>query len=358
VRFVPALVISAALILAAPVIGQLRAWLQNTFPGNYRTILIAGVGVCVSLAVLAALTRIRTRNTTRYALLALALAIGMTYAMLSRTGDAAVDAVERFHFVEYGVVTLLFYLAWRPVGDASLFILPILAGLLVGTLEEWLQWFVPARVGEARDVFLNLWAIVCGLLFSVALDPPERFDLMLRRESWIHVRRAAALVTLVFALFFNFAHLGYQIDAAPGGPFRSTYTRERLVQLAGERAERWRSNPPLTWSRYSREDQYFSEGIALVRQRNSCWDAGDMLCAWRRNAILEQFYAPVLDVASYVSATGHRWPRDQREEAERRVQATAASATSAADDGGVIVTWSKPMFWAIVATAIAALLFL
>jgi hypothetical protein len=77
--------------------------------------------------------------------MAAALAVGSGYAVYSRTGDASVDAVERFHFVEYGLITLLYYRVWRgeQSSDASLLILPVLAALLVGICEEGLQWFIP-----------------------------------------------------------------------------------------------------------------------------------------------------------------------------------------------------------------------
>jgi VanZ family protein len=69
-------------------------------------------------------------------------------------------------------VTWLFYRAWRDRGDLSTLILPVLAGLLVGTAAEAWQWFVPERVGEWRDIFINLGAVASGLLLSVAVAPP------------------------------------------------------------------------------------------------------------------------------------------------------------------------------------------
>ena len=97
----------------------------------------------------------------------------MGYSVVSSSGLPDVDVVERVHFIEYGLLTWLFYRAWRANGDLSMFILPVLAGVLVGTLDEWLQWFIPVRVGEARNVLLNLVAIACGLLFGAALEPPH-----------------------------------------------------------------------------------------------------------------------------------------------------------------------------------------
>jgi hypothetical protein len=356
-RFAPAVLVSIALVLGAPFIGQLRAALQSAFPAEYTRIVAAVVFALLAAAVVAALVRIKDRRAVRYAALAAALVLGVGYSTLSRTGDPTVDVVERFHFVEYGLVTFLFYRAWRPAGDASLLILPVLAGLLVGTCEEWLQWFVPARVGEMRDVFLNLWAIICGLLFSVALDPPERFTRTLRPTSWRRVRRVAALVLLVFAMFFECVHLGYDIRDPDVGAFRSTYTRDHLDALASDRSARWKSHPPLTWSRLSREDQYFSEGLVHVRTRNRCWTESKLACAARENAILERYFAPVIDTPSFVSASGHRWPLEQRLDAKQRAGSDSAESP-AVREGPPIYVWPKTVFWIAVAAVIGLLLFI
>ena len=97
----------------------------------------------------------------------------MTYSLRSSIGNPESDVVEHVHFVEYGIVTWLFYRAWLGLGDAGVLVLPLLAGLAVGTMEEWFQWFLPARVGELRDIFLNGAAIVTGLAVQRG-DPSAR----------------------------------------------------------------------------------------------------------------------------------------------------------------------------------------
>jgi hypothetical protein len=73
---------------------------------------VAVVGVmiaaAVATAIVTALFRIKSRRGARYGALAAALAIGIGYSLASRSGFAEVDVVERFHFVEYGVITMLF----------------------------------------------------------------------------------------------------------------------------------------------------------------------------------------------------------------------------------------------------------
>ena len=42
-----------------------------------------------------------------------------------------------------------------PSGDGSIIVLPILAGIATGILDEWFQWFVPVRAGEIRDIHVR-----------------------------------------------------------------------------------------------------------------------------------------------------------------------------------------------------------
>ncbi len=363
-RITLAVAAAAAVILSAPFVREIRDWLKATFPGRFVVIVAAVVGLTIALAVVVAIRRIRDRRPLRYGAIAAALLLGTGYALANATGNREVDAVERFHFIEYGLVTFLFYRAWRPLGDGSVFLLPVLAGLLVGTLEEWLQWFIPGRVGDMRDVFLNGAAIVSGLLFSIGVDPPERFSMALGRRALRRVGAFAALVTLVFALFLAVVHLGYEIRDDEAGTFRSRDDGAGLMAVAQERRESWKVRPlPLKVNPLSREDQYMSEGVLHVQERNRQWSAGNARAAWHENLILETYYAPVLDTPSYVSATGFRWPDAQRAdaaqrnaEAERQSPGAYVSQADVSEGRHFIRTWPKARFWTLVGLIVAVML--
>lgn len=354
-RFLLAGAVSAALVLGAPFIGQLRSSLRSAFPGHYVAIVLAAIGLAVAAALIAALARIRERRALRYGALAAAAAIAVAYARWSATGNAEVDAVQRFHFVEYGVVTLLFYRAWRPLGDAATLILPVLAGLLVGTLEEWFQWFIPGRVGEVNDIVLNLVAIGCGLLFSIALDPPERLEARVAPGARRLIGAVAAGVVLTVGAFFHAVHLGHQIADEEIGRFGSRFTAARLAELGAGRAAIWRTDPPLEFRRLSREDQYMTEGVSHVQRRNTAWAEGNAAAAWSENRILEKYYGPVLDTPSYISRTGHRWPAEQRADAERRAAGIAGGAYVSDAYPYRLFMWPRLPYWLIVGLAAAAL---
>lgn len=356
-RFALALGVAAAVILSAPFAQQAFTAASAAWPRQFRALGISATAGPAAVALVAALVRIREFRALRYMALALGFTIGAGYILINGLGFG-----ESFHFVEYGLLALLFYRAWRPRGpegeaDASLVLLPLLSGAVAGVLDEWFQWFLPFRVGEARDVGLNTVALGCGLLVAIAVGPPTRVTLALRPRSLRRVGGLAGAVVVAFALFFQSVHLGYDIADGEIGVFRSRYSAAGLDAAARARAETWRDRPPVVVRRVSREDQYLSEGIWHVQRRNDAWAAGDAFGAWRENLILEEYYAPVLDAPSYSSTSGHRWPPEQRADAAARAAADHRAYVSTAYPTPSYA-WPRTIYWgahAMLLAAIAAL---
>jgi hypothetical protein len=350
--FTLALTASAALVLSAPFIGQIRNEIRARFPGHFVLILGSVIGFSILSALMVALPRIRERRLVRYGAIGCALVLGVGYALWTAKPDPQVNAVERFHFVEYGLITLLFYKAWRPLGDGGVVVLPIVAALTVAIVEEWFQWFIPGRVGALEDVLLNWAAILCGLLFSLGLDPPSRLTVRVGQPSRRPLGIAAATAILVFGMFFDSVHLGHEIKDREAGSFTSIFTAPELLAQAEDRAVRWRADPPIDRTRMAREDQYRTEGIQHVRRRNEAWAAGDVNTAWRENRILETYYEPVLE-------TGHRWAAEHRADAAHRFESlSGADATTSAPYMSAaypyaIYTWPASRFWFVIMTVSA-----
>jgi hypothetical protein len=353
-RFILAIIVSTALVLSAPFIGFVRSWLRATFPGQFVRIIGAVIAVLGAGAIVAAILRIRQHRLLRYGALICALGFAVWFSVLEATGNPDVDVVQRFHFVEYGVITFLFYRAWRRLGDPAILVMPVLAGVLVGTADEWLQWFIPNRVGEIADILLNGIAIGCGLLFSLGADPPDNFQWTFRSGSIMRVGRLAATTVVALALFVHIVHLGYDIHDQQVGIFKSRYAMSALPALAEAKRADWQIHPPpLVLQRVSREDQYMTEGVTHVQRRNELLAANDVKGAWMENLMLEKYYAPVLDTPSYISRTGHRWSAEQRASISSRAAGTDPSYVSTANPYP-IVAWSRGLFWfASIATAAA-----
>jgi hypothetical protein len=345
-RFAVAIALSAALVASAPFIGFIRSWIRTQFPGQFVRIVGAIVAVLALAAIGAAGLRIRERRGWRYGAIAIAVAGAVWYSAAEATGNPDVDVVQRFHFVEYGVIAYLFYRAWRPLADPAVIVLPLLAGLIVGTADEWLQWFIPNRVGEIADVFLNGVAIGCGLVFSVGADPPVDFASRLRPGSLSRIGRLGAAAIVALACFFDIVHLGYDLRDPAIGTFKSRYSQQRLAALAIEKQDEWhRRPPPLVVQRVSREDQYMTEGATHAQRRNEALAANDPAAAWKENLILEKYYAPVLDTPSHWSRTGLRWPPEQRADVLTRAATAGTSFVSTANPYP-IYAWSRVWFWA------------
>jgi hypothetical protein len=345
--------VAGAVILSAPFMGQVRAILRSAFPGQFATVIAGTVAAAIVIAVSAALMRVVDRRAARYAAILGAAGAGGLYSFATASGTPDVDAVERVHFLEYGLISLLFYRAWRPAADLSILALPIAAGVIVGTLEEWFQWFIPNRVGEARDVLLNLVAIGCGLAFSLGVEAPAVFSWTLRRGSATAIGLWTGAAVLAFALFVDGVHLGHEIRDPDTPRFKSRYTGDRLAAEARDRSERWRRAPPTALVRLSREDQYMDEGLWHIRRRNESWQANDFAAASGENRILETFFAPVLDTPSYAAPGISRWTAAQREEAERRRPVDGADYVSHAEPYPLFV-WPRASFWLAALACVAA----
>ena len=352
-----AIAASIALVLAAPAIGSARSALRAAFPGTFSRLIEGALAVAALAAIGMALARIRTRRMLRYGALAAALAIAWAYSAATGSADPAIRAVERVHFVEFGLIAWLFLRVWRDRPDASAIVAPALAALIAGVGDEAFQWFLPARVGELADVALNAVAIGCGLLAGGAITPPADPTGRWTGSSVRLVGSLLALAIVALAGFVHLVHLGHRLEVPGIGAFDSRYTDLQLTSLDYTRGEYWRHvAPPIERPpRFSREDQYMTEGLQHVQARNVAWDRGDALTAWRENAILERLFGSVLDVPSYVSKTGHRWSPAQRADAEQRVAGHIAGPWVSAAFPYPIYLWPPWTLW-LPALALAALL--
>jgi hypothetical protein len=354
-RLITATFVSCFVILSAPFMGQLRGALQAALPsGAYRVVVGVAVAGAVAVAVAVGVWRIRARRLPRYLALVAGLAIGVAYASLTASGNQNVDLVERVHFVEYGVLALLYFRVWRDRGDLTTLVAPLLACTIVALADEGVQWFVPGRVGEIRDVALDVVASGCGLLFALGLNPPARRAPWLMRRPAFAMGALAVAAVVAGAVFVSVIHLGHEIALGPS-TLTSRFTLPELEGLARDRAARWsRDGAPTVLRPVSPEDQYLAEGVWHVQRRNEAADAGDVLAAWRENLILERLFGPVLDWPSYAARSPSRWPPEQRANIASQTSSDGRPYVSLAQPFPLF-TWNRPAFWTVVAAALGVI---
>ena len=117
------------------------------------------------------------------------------------------SSVEAIHFVEYAALGVLFFRAWRgPARDPLVYPLALAGVALVAWTDEFLQWLMPGRFWDFRDVRLNVLAGVVGLLFAAGVAAPGSVRLPIARRS---VRRLCAVLGALVLL------LGFAVSATP-----------------------------------------------------------------------------------------------------------------------------------------------
>ncbi len=355
-RLLLAMAASIVLVAVAPFVGEVRSQIRAAYPAQFANIVYAMVAVLSAAAIAGAVRNIRSRRVARYGALVLALAIAAIYEWRTGSRDPNIFAVELFHFVEYGTITFLFYRVWVGRGDWSSFAVPALAAFIVGIAEEGYQWFLPARVGELKDVWLNSVVIACGLLFSLGATPPVSFRFGWNRGSGLLTVRAASLAGLALAAFIQVVHIGVIVSDDQAGAFESYYRAEELTTIDRARAAEWRVNPPVVRPpRFSREDQFATEALQHVQARNKAWGAGDFFTAWRENLILERHYPSILTVPIYISKGAPLgWPPEQRADAETKTRGTEARPFTSRAYPYPIYTWSAVRLWLLPVLALVA----
>ncbi len=370
-RWAPPLALSLLLVALAPFAGELREALAARLGRGFRFALAAALllaaGALVGLVLRRARAGGRPRSGSRRPgrpLAALGLAAGLIALELAfwTTGDRSSDAVERVHLLEYALLALLYDRALRPrFAGLSRLVSTLEAVAFVGLADETVQWLTPARVGDGRDVLLNVYAGLIGVVLAWGAARSSGGSPGRSRSRRRRLARPALLAGAVLAgaagAFVDAVHLGHEIDDPALGVFRSSFRPAALARAGPERAARWAAHPPGAPRPLALEDEFLTEAGWHAQVRNAAVERGELLLAWRENRILESWYAPFLDLPR------RRWPAAQRAwiEAELRRRSPRALGPSpgyrsSALAGRILVAPPRPLFWLGIAAAAAALL--
>ena len=231
--------------------GQLRGALQSSFPDHYRWIVAGVVAVAALVGDRVGGREAASTRPARVSRPRIAAGPGsgcgtrsLRWPSRSARSTRAWCAAEtrtstssrRFISSSTGSSPTCSTVPGAAVPIVSGVVFAACAGLAVGVADEWVQWFVPGRVGEMHDVGLNAVAVGCGLLFSVAVHPPA--SLACRRQPARVSCLVPALSGLIIAVagFVDRVHLGYEVSDGQVGIFRSQYDARTLAAASGRPA--------------------------------------------------------------------------------------------------------------------------
>ena len=137
----------------------------GNFADYFTAVLLAVFGLFIIFYLIS--KRKNVRNFIWLAILASAYAWALSSLEIS---------VERVHFVEYGLLTLFVFRALNHnIRDKSLYLWSGIAVFCLGFLDEGIQYLLPNRVYNTRDVVVNgiagiLGLLVIGLCFQPKLE--------------------------------------------------------------------------------------------------------------------------------------------------------------------------------------------
>lgn len=260
---------------------------------------------------------------------------------------------EAMHFVQYGVLSLLLFRAFREhMADSGLYVACFFAGAFLGVLDEFIQWLVPRRFFDFRDMFINISAVTLVQLAlargvrpagpSTSFQPRSmRIALMLATALALFVMlilaatpaRVAALTEALGVKPMDEAMVEYGHRLQAGGETHFVSRRSgpalleedarrhqelgpRLAQAAADRDyEAFLLAHPAWQDPFAHElrvhlfrrDRYWKE--ARAHRSDPEKHAEKITVAFREQQILETYFPKTL------AASGLDWPPDLRERA-------------------------------------------
>jgi hypothetical protein len=300
---------------------------------------------------------------------------------------------EAIHFIEYGILGFFLFRALRHhIDDNSIYLAAFLMGTLVGTFDEILQWIVPGRYFDLRDVGLNA---LSSALFQILLWKGVRLKLPSDKIQAQPIRVISGLLaanlillglclsntpqrvkkyTQVFPFLsglrsqeamseFKFKHKDPEI-----GIFYSRLTLEELVSIDRSKADEfgdllrvWQNKDYAEYLRifpgsvapflHEIRVHIFRRDKRLERAQSSDDEAvrrENFLIAYKENLILEKYFGLTLERSPY------NWDVSQKRKLLKKIDPKTPYESPVSR--GVWATVNEGLTWTII-VAILALLF-
>lgn len=198
-RWVTVIAWIALIYITIPFIRVLQGWFTARWDRELIGYAVVGVLVITTAAVLLSLRSFAPRPSPATVVWLVVIAAVYTWWAVSlwRVPEEAV------HLLEYGVLGVLLYRALRPrIPDVTVYLAACLIGVLVGTVDEVIQWITPRRFFDFRDIFLNGGSCALALVAVWRIEGPGPRPVS-TRSIRTSVRLAIAVVatyTLVLAV--------------------------------------------------------------------------------------------------------------------------------------------------------------
>jgi hypothetical protein len=133
---------------------------------------------------------------------------------------------EALHFLEYGLLSyFLFRALSHRIHDTTIYLTAALFVMLAGTIDEFIQWMMPGRFWDFRDIGLNAFA---GLVFLTGVWKGFRPETISGKAKKISVKILIAMITV------NMIIVGLCLSNTPKSVSRYTSSISALSWLSKE----------------------------------------------------------------------------------------------------------------------------
>ncbi|MFQ5451685.1 MAG: VanZ family protein [Nitrospinaceae bacterium] len=109
---------------------------------------------------------------------------------------------EQIHLLEYGILGWLIYLPLRGVfPDRTVYPAAWLITFGVGIIDEWVQYYLPGRVGDLPDIFMNGASAGLAMILLAKVLPSPFVEIPVSPGNVRKMRRTAWGVLLLLLFF-------------------------------------------------------------------------------------------------------------------------------------------------------------
>jgi len=254
--------------------------------------------------------------------------------------------IEAIHFLEYGFLGILVFIALKQhIENALVFFIGACLITLIGTGDEFIQWLLPNRNWDFRDIGFNALSgglVQLGIWLGIA---PQSVKQKITLRSIQVLRRFLIGTALVFALLlsmtpqfnnklaqqFSFlkfldnptplSEYGYKVFHPEIGGFFSRFEESQLLeydQKQGQKVadilnEHYRTSYALFINKFTPGNAPFIHEMRVhIFRRDRYYHDRRMFVAYKENLILEHFFGNSLKGSLY------KWNDDQMQQCRQQ----------------------------------------
>jgi hypothetical protein len=292
------------------------------------------------------------------------------------------NPIETIHFLEYGILGFFLFKALsNNVHDRSIYFTAMFFGLFIGTIDELIQWTIPKRLWDFRDVGLNA---LSGVLFQLAIWKvirPEKISHKITAKSSMIFTAIFSSCLIFFGLcasntperveaysnkipILNFlqkeeamSEFGYKFKDEEIGEFKSRMSLRELNNTDRMNAEQYAQI--LNQSAKTKYDQFIREYNPItnpflhemrvhifrrdtyLNKSRSATDENEKkeayFIAYKENLILEKYFGNTL------RKTDHAWDENKKKEAEAYIEKNKVYRSPVS--ANLITSFSEKTIW-------------